>query len=152
MVDRVSFAGTTWAALPLKFEAGTANFVGAAGLAAAIEWLLRFDNEEIEAHEKALRKAATERLQAIDGVRIYGTQADKCAIVSFAAEGVHPYDVGMILDKMGVAIRTGTHCAEPVMAHYGLTAMCRVSFAIYNTLAEVEVFADGVERALKMLH
>ncbi len=151
MVDRVSFAGTTWAALPLKFEAGTANFIGAAGLAAAIEWLKKFDNKEVEAHERALCNAATERLRAMNGIRIYGTQADKCAIVSFAAEGVHPYDMGMILDKMGVAIRTGTHCAEPVMAHYGLTAMCRASFAIYNTFEEVEVFATAVERALKML-
>ncbi len=151
MVDRVSFAGTTWAALPLKFEAGTANFIGAAGLATAIEWLQQFDMHEVEVHENALYKAAAERLQAMDGVRIFGTQTDKCAIVSFAAEGVHPYDIGMILDKMGVAIRTGTHCAEPVMTHYGLTAMCRASFAIYNTLEEVEIFASGVERALKML-
>jgi cysteine desulfurase/selenocysteine lyase len=151
MVDRVSFEGTTYAALPLKFEAGTANYVGAAGLAAAIEWLQQFDSQAIEAHEQALCKAMTERLQAIGGVRIFGTQPDKCALVSFVAEGVHPYDMGMILDKMGIAIRTGTHCAEPVMTHYGLTAMCRASLAIYNTPEEVEIFATGVERALKML-
>lgn len=151
MVDRVSFAGTTWAALPLKFEAGTANYVGAAGMAAAIEWLQQFDTQQVEAHEQALCRVAAERLSALDGVRIYGAQDDKCAIVSFVVEGVHPYDIGMILDKMGVAIRTGTHCAEPVMTHYGLTGMCRASFAIYNTMEEVDVFAAAMERALKML-
>ncbi len=151
MVDRVSFTKTTYAALPLKFEAGTANYVGAAGLAAAIEWLQQFDNKDIKSHEEALCKVATEQLSALDGVTIYGTQPDKCAIVSFAAEGAHPYDIGMIIDKMGIAIRTGTHCAEPVMTHYGLTAMCRASFAIYNTLEEVEIFTAGVARALKML-
>lgn len=151
MVERVSFAGTTYAALPLKFEAGTANFVGAAGLAAAIEWLSAPPSKELESHEQALLRHVSERLQRLDGVRIFGTQEDKCAIVSFAVEGVHPYDIGMILDKMGIAIRTGTHCAEPVMAHFGVTAMCRASFAIYNTIEEVDVLVSGVERALKML-
>jgi len=102
-------------------------------------------------HERALLRYATERLQALDGVRIYGTTPDKCCIVSFTAEGTHPSDIGMILDKLGIAIRTGTHCAEPVMTHYGLTGMCRASFALYNTLAEVDALADGVERALAML-
>ena len=96
-------------------------------------------------------RAATDGLERLEGVRIFGTQEDKCAIVSFSVEGVHPYDIGMILDKMGIAIRTGTHCAEPVMTHYGLTAMCRASFAVYNTLEEVEALVGGVERAIKML-
>ena len=151
MVDRVTFAGTTFAPVPLKFEAGTANFVGAIALGRAVEFLQESDPAEIEAHETALLRRATERLSAIDGLRIYGTTEDKCAIVSFNVEGVHPYDMGMILDKLGIAVRTGQHCAEPVMDHYATTGMCRASFALYNTQAEADALADGVERAVRML-
>lgn len=151
MVDRVTFAGTTFAPVPLKFEAGTANFVGAIALGRAVEFLQEFDPAEIEAHETALLRRATERLSAIDGLRIYGTTEDKCAIVSFNVEGVHPYDMGMILDKLGIAVRTGQHCAEPVMDHYATTGMCRASFALYNTLGEADALADGVARVVRML-
>lgn len=151
MVDRVTFAGTTFAPVPLKFEAGTANFVGAIALGRAVEFLQEFDPAEIEAHETALLRRATERLSAIDGLRIYGTTENKCAIVSFNVEGVHPYDMGMILDKLGIAVRTGQHCAEPVMDHYATTGMCRASFALYNTLGEADALADGVARAVRML-
>ena len=151
MVDRVTFAGTTFAPVPLKFEAGTANFVVAIALGRAVEFLQEFDPAEIEAHETALLRRATERLSAIDGLRIYGTTEDKCAIVSFNVEGVHPYDMGMILDKLGIAVRTGQHCAEPVMDHYATTGMCRASFALYNTLGEADALADGVARAVRML-
>ncbi len=151
MVDRVSFAGTTFAPLPLRFEAGTANFVGAIALGEAVRYLEQFDAAEIEAHEHALLVRASEALARIPGLRIYGTTPDKCAIVSFNVEGVHPYDMGMILDKMGIAVRTGQHCAEPVMTHYGVNGMCRASFAIYNTPEEAEALADGVERAVGML-
>ena len=151
MVDRVTFARTTYAPVPLKFEAGTANFVGAIGLGEAVRYVQQFDPAEVEAHERALLDRATERLGAIDGLRIYGTTADKCAIVSFNVEGVHPYDMGMILDKLGIAVRTGHHCAEPVMDHYGVTGMCRASFALYNTEAEVDALAAGVARAVRML-
>ena len=151
MVDRVTFQKTTYAPVPLKFEAGTANFVGAIGLGEAVKFMQRFDTAQIEEHEGALLLRATERLEAIEGLKIYGTTADKCAIVSFDVEGVHPYDLGMILDKLGIAIRTGQHCAEPVMAHYGVTGMCRASFAIYNTLDEADALADGVARAVRML-
>ena len=151
MVDRVTFAGTTFAPVPLKFEAGTANFVGAIALGRAVEFLQESDPAEIEAHETALLRRATERLSAIDGLRIYGTTEDKCAIVSFNVEGVHPYDMGMILDKLGLAVRTGQHCAEPVMDHYATTGMCRASFALYNTLGEADALADGVARAVRML-
>ena len=151
MVDRVTFAGTTFAPVPLKFEAGTANFVGAIALGRAVEFLQEFDPAEIEAHETALLRRATERLSAIDGLRIYGTTEDKCAIVSFNVEGVHPYDMGMILDKLGIAVRTGQHCAEPVMDHYATTGMCRASFALYNTLGEADALAAGVARAARML-
>lgn len=151
MVDRVTFARTTFAPVPLKFEAGTADFVGAIGLGEAVRFLRQFDAAQIEAHELSLLQRAEERLAAIDGLRIYGTTADKCAIVSFNVEGVHPYDMGMILDKLGIAVRTGQHCAEPVMDHFGVTGMCRASFALYNTLAEADALADGVARAVRML-
>ena len=151
MVDRVSFARTTYAPVPLKFEAGTANFIGAIGLGEAVRFVQRFDPAEVERHEQALLQYATERLPAIDGLRIYGTTPRKCAIVSFNVEGVSAYDLGMILDKLGVAVRTGQHCAEPVMTHYGVTGMCRASFALYNTPAEVDALAEGVARAVKML-
>ena len=151
MVDRVSFGGTTYAPLPLKFEAGTANFVGAIGLGEAIRYLEQFDPAEIEAYERELLSYAAERLSAVDGLRIYGATPDKCAIVSFTVEGTHPYDVGMILDKLGIAVRTGQHRAEPVMTHYGVPGMCRASLAMYNTRGEIDALAAGVERAVRML-
>ena len=151
MVDKVTFAKTTYAPLPLKFEAGTSNFVGAVALATAIDYVAGVGVEAIECHEQMLLRAMTERLGAIEGLRIYGTTANKCPIVSFTVEGTHPYDVGMILDKLGVAIRTGHHCAEPVMTHYGVTGMCRASIGMYNTLEEVDILARGVERAVMML-
>lgn len=151
MVDRVSFERTTYAPLPLKFEAGTANFVGAIGLGEAIRYVEQFDAAEIEAHECGLLHYAAERLSAIDGVRIYGSTPGKCAIVSFNIEGVHPYDLGMILDKLGIAVRTGQHCAEPVMTHYGVQGMCRASLALYNVREEIDALAAGVERAVRML-
>ena len=143
--------GTTYAPLPLKFEAGTANFVGAIGLGEAIRYLEQFDPAEIEAYERELLGYAAERLSAVDGLRIYGATPDKCAIVSFTVEGTHPYDVGMILDKLGIAVRTGQHCAEPVMTHYGVPGMCRASLAMYNTRGEIDALAAGVERAVRML-
>lgn len=151
MVDKVSFERTTFAPVPLKFEAGTANFIGAAALAEAIRYIRQFDSAEVVAYERSLAQYAQELLSGIDGVRIFGTQRDKCPIVSFDVEGVHNYDVGMILDKLGIAVRTGHHCAEPVMAHFGVGGMCRASFAMYNTRAEVEALAAGVERAAGML-
>lgn len=151
MVDRVTFARTTYAPVPLKFEAGTANFIGAIGLDEAVAFLSRFDAAEIEAHETRLRKRAEELLTAIPGLHVYGAMPDKCAIVSFNIEGAHHYDVGMILDKLGIAVRTGHHCAEPVMDHFGVTGMCRASLALYNTEAEVDALAAGVERAVRML-
>lgn len=151
MVDRVSFEKTTFAPLPLKFEAGTANFIGAIALGEAIEFLGRYDAAEVAAHERDLTEYCTERLSAIEGVKIYGTTEGKCPIVSFNVESAHHYDVGMILDKLGVAIRTGQHCAEPVMAHFGVSGMCRASFAMYNTREEIDALVAGVERAARML-
>lgn len=151
MVRTVSFSGTTYAELPLKFEAGTTNYIGAIGLAEAIGFLNGLDLHAATTYETMLKDYAEQQLGAIDGLRIYGTQPDKCSIVSFGAEDVHPYDIGIILDKLGIAIRTGTHCAEPVMTHYGITSMARASFAFYNTREEVDRLAKGVNRALNML-
>lgn len=151
MVDKVTFAKTTYAPLPLKFEAGTSNFIGAVGLAEAIDYVDSIGMAAIDEYEQQLLQAATERLERIEGLRIYGKAQKKCPLVSFTVEGTHPYDVGMILDKLGVAIRTGHHCAEPVMTHYGVTGMCRASIGMYNTLDEVEALAKGVERAVMML-
>ncbi|MBQ2429787.1 MAG: SufS family cysteine desulfurase, partial [Alistipes sp.] len=151
MVDRVSFAKTTYAPLPLKYEAGTANFIGAIGLGEAVEYLNTLDLKAVEEYERELTRYAEEQLQKIDGLRIYGTTEDKCSIISFNVEGVHHYDLGMILDKLGIAVRTGQHCAEPVMAHYGITGMCRASIAMYNTREEMDALYRGVERAVRML-
>ena len=151
MVDRVSFGHTTYAPLPLKYEAGTANYVGAIGLGEAIHYIEGLDMQAVEAYEKELLNYGEELLSSIDGLRIYGQTEDKCSIISFNVEGVHHYDLGMILDKLGVAVRTGQHCAEPVMAHYAVTGMCRASIAMYNTREEMEALHRGVERAVKML-
>ena len=151
MVDKVTFAKTTYAQLPLKYEAGTANFIGAVGLAAAIDYVESIGMEHIERHEQELLQYATEELKRIEGLRIYGEAERRCPLISFTIDGTHPYDVGMILDKLGVAIRTGHHCAEPVMTHFGVTGMCRASIGMYNTKEEVDILVRGVERAVMML-
>lgn len=151
MVDRVSFAKTTYAPLPLKYEAGTANFIGAIGLGEAIRYLRRLPADEVAAYENRLTLRATEALQSVPGLRIYGTTPTKCSLLSFNIEGIHPYDLGMILDKMGIAVRTGQHCAEPVMTHYGVTGMCRASLALYNTEEEIDALKQGILRAVRML-
>lgn len=151
MVDKVTFAKTTYAPLPLKYEAGTSNFIGAVALGTAIDYVDSIGMAAIEEHEQMLLRAATERLEQIEGLRIYGKAERKCPLVSFTVEGTHPYDVGMILDKLGIAIRTGHHCAEPVMTHFGVTGMCRASIGMYNTLEEVDALAKGIERAVMML-
>ena len=151
MVDKVTFERTTYAPLPLKFEAGTSNFIGAVGLGEAIAFVESLPAEDVLAHEKELLDYATTRLMEIDGLHIYGTTPNKAPIVSFTVDGCGHYDIGMILDKMGVAIRTGHHCAEPVMQRFGVSGMCRASFALYNTMAEVDALVQGVARAVRML-
>lgn len=151
MVDKVTFGRTTFAPLPLKFEAGTANFTGAVALGEALNYVKGLPAHEVAAYEKSLLKYATDGLLQIDGLRIYGTAEGKCPIISFNVEGVHHYDMGMILDKTGIAIRTGHHCAEPVMEHFGVSGMCRVSLAMYNTVAEIDALIAGVRRAVRML-
>ena len=151
MVDKVSFAKTTYAPVPLKFEAGTSNFIGAIGLAEAIKFLQSLPAEEVEAHEKALLDYATEQLLQIEGLHIYGTTADKVPIISFNVEGCDHYDIGMILDKMGVAVRTGHHCAEPTMHRFGTNGVVRASIALYNNKEDIDALVKGVRRAVTML-
>jgi cysteine desulfurase/selenocysteine lyase len=151
MVDKVTFAKTTYAPLPLKFEAGTSNFIGAIGLAEAIKFLNALSKSEVERHEKELLDYATEQLLQIDGLRIYGTTADKAPIISFNVEGCDHYDIGMILDKMGVAVRTGHHCAEPTMARFGTNGVVRASFALYNNKTDIDNLVAAVKRAVAML-
>ncbi len=151
MVDRVSFERTTYAPLPLRFEAGTANYIGAIGLAEAIRYVEQFDAAEVERYEQELLSVMSRRLLEIDGLRIYGNQPNKCGIASFNVDGVHPYDLGMILDKLGIAIRTGQHCAEPTMSHFGVKGMCRASLGIYNNMEDIDRLIAGVDRAVKML-
>jgi cysteine desulfurase/selenocysteine lyase len=147
----VTFSKTTYADPPLRFEAGTPNYVGAVGLAEAIRYINQFDRAEVERHERTLLDIATAGILSIEGARVYGTTPDKAPILSFDIEGVHHYDLGMILDKQGIAVRTGTHCADPLMARFGVTGMARASFAIYNTLQEAETLVEGVRKATEML-
>ena len=151
MVKKVTFEKTTYADLPLKFEAGTANYIDAIGLAEAIKFLRGLDRGAVMAHERALLDYATEELKKIEGLRIYGEAEEKCSIVSFNVEGIHNFDLGAVLDRSGVAIRTGAHCADPVMAHYGVQGMARASFALYNTAEEVDALVAGVRKAVRML-
>jgi cysteine desulfurase/selenocysteine lyase len=150
MIRTVSYESATWNELPYKFEAGTPNISGAIGLAAAMDFLEDLGIAEAAAHEHSLLAAATAALMRIPGVRIHGTAEDKGPVLSFTLEGVHPHDVGTILDHEGVAIRAGHHCAMPLMDLLGLPATARASFACYNTLAEVEQLAAAVRRTVEV--
>ncbi len=147
MILAVSFEGTTYNSLPYKFEAGTPNISGAIGLGAAIDYLRSLDLRGAQAHEHSLLDHATRALSRIDDLRIIGTAADKASLISFVVEGVHPHDLGTILDEDGIAIRTGHHCAMPVMEFFKVPATARASFAFYNTFEEVDRLAAAVARA-----
>ncbi len=147
MILAVSFEGTTYNSLPYKFEAGTPNISGAIGLGAAIDYLRSLDLRGAQAHEHSLLDHATRALSGIDELRIIGTAADKASLISFVVEGVHPHDLGTILDGDGIAIRTGHHCAMPVMEFFKVPATARASFAFYNTFEEVDRLAAAVARA-----
>ncbi len=151
MVDTVSFEKTTFNVLPYKFEAGTPNVGAALGLETAIQFLQGLDRDAVEEHETQLLQSAIQQLSGIEGIRFIGEAERRSGLVSFIIEGVHPYDLGTIIDKMGVAVRTGHHCAEPVMTRFGIPGTVRASFALYNTLEEVEVFVKAVRRAAMML-
>ncbi len=147
MILAVSFEGTIYNSLPYKFEAGTPNISGTIGLGAAIDYLQSLDLHGARAHEHSLLDHATRTLSTIDGLRIIGTAGDKASLISFVVEGVHPHDLGTILDEDGIAIRTGHHCAMPVMEFFNVPATARASFAFYNTIEEVDRLAAAVARA-----
>ena len=151
MVDTVSFEKTTFNKLPFKFEAGTPNVGAALGLETAIQFIESFDRQEVAKHEDALVTATIGGLSQIEGMRFIGQAPERSGLVSFIIDGIHPYDLGTIIDKMGVAVRTGHHCAEPVMTRFGIPGTVRASFAMYNTLEEVEVLVKAVTRAATML-
>ena len=151
MVDTVSFEKTTFNVLPYKFEAGTPNVGAALGLETAIQFMQNLDRKEVEQYEAKLLQSAVEQLSEIDGIRFIGEAERRSGLVSFIIDGIHPYDLGTIIDKMGVAVRTGHHCAEPVMTRFGIPGTVRASFAMYNTMEEVEIFVNAVKKAAMML-
>lgn len=150
MIDKVTFEKTTYAALPFKFEAGTPDFIGSTALAEALRYVNAIGIENIAAHEHMLLEYAHEKLEQFDNIRFIGESPNKSGLVSFLLGTVHPYDLGSILDKLGIAVRTGHHCAQPVMDAFGIEGTVRASFAIYNTKEEIDIFIAGVERAKKM--
>ena len=150
MIGNVSFEKTTWTDLPFKFEAGTPDFVGIAAFGAAIDYVTALGIDEIAAHEHRLLVAASNQLQEIDGMRIFGTAPGKGAVISFLVGDINSYDMGLFLDRLGVAIRTGHHCAQPLMERYGVQGMVRASFGVYNTLDEVDQFVAAVRRVAAM--
>jgi len=147
MIRRVTFAKTTYNDLPYKFEAGTPNIAGVVGLGAAIDYVSAVGLNAIAAHERELLAYAAEQARAVSGLRLIGTARDKASILSFILNGVHPHDVGTLLDDEGVAVRTGHHCAMPVMEHFQVPATVRASFALYNTRAEVDALFRAVRKA-----
>jgi cysteine desulfurase / selenocysteine lyase len=151
MIRTVTFQGSTWNDLPYKFEAGTPNIAGAVGLGAAVDYVRGIGFDAIQPHETALVARATAALEAVPGVRIVGTARRKASVVSFVMDGVHPHDIGTIVDREGVAIRTGHHCAQPVMDRFGIPATARASFAMYNTLEEVDALVAALGRVRALL-
>jgi len=151
MIDRVSFDGTTYDALPHKFEAGTPHIEGAIGLGAAVDFLEGLDMDAVQAHEADLLAYATEQLQTIDGLRIIGTAQEKASVISFLVGDAHPYDVGTLLDQMGIAVRTGHHCTEPLMDRYGIPGTVRASFALYNTRDDADRLVQALQRIQPLL-
>ncbi|MFT5750104.1 MAG: cysteine desulfurase/selenocysteine lyase [Ancylomarina sp.] len=150
MIQEVTFEKTTYNELPFKFEAGTPNYIDAIGLGAAIDYVEAIGLDNIDAHEQELLEYATEKFEAIPGMKIYGTAKNKTSVISFLIDGIHFYDMGMLLDQMGIAVRTGTHCTEPVMQHFGIDGTVRASFAFYNTKEEIDVLLAGIEKVCKM--
>jgi len=150
MVDKVTFEKTTYNELPFKFEAGTMNYPAAIGLASALNYVLSIGRENIASREQELLSYATGRLSAIEGLKIYGTSDRKISTISFHLKDIHQYDTGMILDKMGIAVRTGTHCAQPVMDRYGIDGTVRASLCFYNTKEEIDILSDGIEKVKSM--
>jgi cysteine desulfurase/selenocysteine lyase len=150
MVDKVTFEKTTYNELPFKFEAGTMNYAGAIGLGRALDYVSGIGREEIALRERQLLDYANKRLSGIKGLKIFGDSPDKIATISFLLDGIHQYDTGMILDKLGIAVRTGTHCAQPVMERFGIEGTVRVSMCFYNTTDEIDALGTGIEKVIQM--
>jgi len=151
MVDQVTFDSTSYNTLPFKFEAGTANYIGAIGLATAIDYLTQVGISEIGHYEKELIDYTKQKLGTIEGLNIYGNAENRISVFSFLLGDIHTYDAGMILDKMGIAVRTGTHCTQPVMDHFGISGTIRASLVFYNTKEEIDRLSEGIEQTIKML-
>jgi len=151
MIKEVTFEKTTYADLPHKFEAGTPNICGVIAFGVALDYLNEIGFEAIAAYEDELLVYATEKLQAIEGLKIYGTSAHKTAVISFNVNDIHPFDIGTIIDKLGIAVRTGHHCAQPIMQFYNIAGTVRASFAFYNTKEEIDLFVSALKRATMML-
>jgi cysteine desulfurase/selenocysteine lyase len=151
MIKEVTFAKTTYNNLPYKFEAGTPNIADVVAAKYALDYVDQLGKEQISAHEHALLQYATEALSQIDGLRIIGKAKEKVSVVSFVIDGIHHQDIGVILDQMGIAVRTGHHCTQPLMQRFGITGTTRASFAVYNTVEEVELLVKGLEKVKKML-
>jgi len=151
MIAEVTFEKTTYADLPHKFEAGTPNIAGGIGLGTALDYMNAVGFDNIAVYEQELLDYGTKRLLELDGVTIYGTSKHKASVISFNLEGIHPYDIGTIVDKLGIAVRTGHHCAQPIMSFYNIPGTIRASFAFYNTKEEIDIFVEAVKRAQKML-
>lgn len=150
MIARVTFERTTFERLPFKFEAGTPDYVATHGLATALDYVEAIGLERIAQHEHELTTYATQQMSTIPGLRIYGTAAQKTSVIAFNVEGIHPMDLGTLLDRLGFAIRTGHHCAQPLMARYGVEGMARISFALYNTREEIDAFIAALKRVVAM--
>ena len=151
MIKDVSFEKTTYACLPHKFEAGTPNIAGVIAFKSAIEFISDLGFNIIAEHENNLLEYATMEILKIEGVKIYGTSENKSGIISFNIDGIHPYDIGVLLDKMGIAIRTGHHCTQPIMERFNIPGTARISLAIYNTIEEIDICMDSIKKAKQML-
>lgn len=151
MIQTVTFEKTTYNELPFKFEAGTPDYIGSTALAEALKYLEKIGIERIAAYEKELTEYATNRLMEIDGMKIFGTSEHKSAVISFLVGNIHPYDIGMLLDKLGIAVRTGHHCAQPLIDSLGIPGTVRASFSFYNTKEEVDTFIEALKRVVGML-
>ena len=150
MIGTVSFEKTTYNELPYKFEAGTPDYIGSTALATALDYVDNLGIDNIKEYEHELLRYATEKLREIPNLTIYGDVADKSAVISFNIKNIHHYDMGMLLDKLGIAVRTGHHCAQPLMQSLGIEGTVRASFAIYNTKEEIDKFVAGIKRIVTM--
>ena len=151
MISDVTFDETTYADLPHKFEAGTPNISGVIAFGVAIDYMNKIGFDNIQKYEDELLNYANSKLKKIDGLKIYGDVKNKTSVISFNIEGIHPYDIGSILDKYGIAVRTGQHCTQPIMDHFKIPGTVRASFSFYNTKSEIDLFVDAVKKAAKML-